>query len=150
MVKQIYPEPTVGGLIFNPAGELFLMQSHKWWGKWVVPGGHIMIFDNRGNGGASRVVEFDPVELRIVWVYAGDPPGSFFSRECGSNQRLPNGNTLITESDRGKAFEVTPDGTIVWKYINPAQAGDDREYIASLFEVVRLPAGFPTDWAGPR
>jgi hypothetical protein len=124
-------------------------------GSWVAPhqatvlaNGHILVFDNRGNGGVSRVVEFDPVELRIEWVYAGDPPTSFFSPECGSNQRLPNGNTLITESDRGKALEVTPDGAVVWKYINPAQAGEDREFIASLFEVVRLPADFPTGWAG--
>lgn len=41
MAKQIYPEPTVGALIFNPEGELFLMKSHKWRGRYVVPGGHI-------------------------------------------------------------------------------------------------------------
>ncbi|UCG53247.1 MAG: NUDIX domain-containing protein [Candidatus Latescibacterota bacterium] len=41
MAEQIYPEPTVGALIFNPRGELFLMKSHKWRGRWVVPGGHI-------------------------------------------------------------------------------------------------------------
>jgi nucleoside triphosphatase len=38
---QQYPEPTVGALIFNAEGKLFLMNSHKWKGKWVVPGGHI-------------------------------------------------------------------------------------------------------------
>jgi len=41
MSKQEYPEPTVGALIFNPKGELFLMKSHKWRGKYVVPGGHL-------------------------------------------------------------------------------------------------------------
>jgi len=41
MPEQQYPEPTVGALIFNPEGKLFLMRSHKWKGKWVVPGGHI-------------------------------------------------------------------------------------------------------------
>jgi len=41
MGEQQYPEPTVGALIFNPEGKLFLMSSHKWRGKWVVPGGHI-------------------------------------------------------------------------------------------------------------
>ena len=38
---QQYPEPTVGALIFDPAGRLFLVRSHKWVGKYVVPGGHV-------------------------------------------------------------------------------------------------------------
>jgi len=41
MPAQIYPEPTVGILIFNPSGELLLMKSHKWPGRYVVPGGHV-------------------------------------------------------------------------------------------------------------
>jgi nucleoside triphosphatase len=38
---QIYPEPTVGVFIFNLAGQLLLLRSHKWPGKYVVPGGHV-------------------------------------------------------------------------------------------------------------
>ena len=41
MAEQTYPEPTVGGLIVNPRGELLLDRSHKWHGKYVIPGGHI-------------------------------------------------------------------------------------------------------------
>ncbi|VVB61761.1 ADP-ribose pyrophosphatase [uncultured archaeon] len=41
MAEQQFPEPTVGALIFNPEGKIFLMKSHKWAGKFVVPGGHI-------------------------------------------------------------------------------------------------------------
>ena len=42
MADQIFPEPTVGIFIFNPAGELLLLKSHKWpEGKHVVPGGHV-------------------------------------------------------------------------------------------------------------
>ena len=41
MPEQSYPEPTVGGLIFNPEGKLFLMRSHKWKDSYTVPGGHI-------------------------------------------------------------------------------------------------------------
>lgn len=40
-MDQQYPEPTVGAFIFNPQGEILLVQSHKWHGKWVVPGGHV-------------------------------------------------------------------------------------------------------------
>ena len=41
MKSQIYPEPTVGALIFNSQGKIFLMNSYKWRNKYVMPGGHI-------------------------------------------------------------------------------------------------------------
>jgi len=41
MTEQTFPEPTVGVFIFNATGELLLLQSHKWPGKYVVPGGHV-------------------------------------------------------------------------------------------------------------
>lgn len=41
MRAQIFPEPTAGILIFNLRGELLLIQSYKWHGKYGVPGGHI-------------------------------------------------------------------------------------------------------------
>jgi len=43
MTSQQFPEPTVGALIFNPKGEIFLMKSNKWRNKYVIPGGHIEI-----------------------------------------------------------------------------------------------------------
>ncbi len=43
MSEQAYPEPTVGALIFNNKGKIFLMKSHKWNGKYVLPGGHIEV-----------------------------------------------------------------------------------------------------------
>ena len=41
MAEQQYPEPACGALIFNPAGKIFLMKSHKWRDKYVMPGGHV-------------------------------------------------------------------------------------------------------------
>ncbi|HQV63007.1 MAG TPA: NUDIX domain-containing protein [Anaerolineales bacterium] len=41
MPDQIFPEPTVGVFIFNKAGEMLLLKSHKFPGKYVVPGGHV-------------------------------------------------------------------------------------------------------------
>ena len=40
-MKQQYPEPTVGALIFNQADKILLIKSHKWHNQYVVPGGHI-------------------------------------------------------------------------------------------------------------
>jgi len=82
--------------------------------------GHILIFDNRtSREGFSRIVELDPVTRTIVWQYKSDPPENFFSAFQGSCQRLPNGNTLITESHAGYIFEVTPAGDLVWGFYAP-------------------------------
>jgi len=112
----------------------------------VLDNGNILIFDNNGNSERSRVIEFNPVTETIEWVYKGDPADDFYSQMCGAATRLPNGNTLATESDRGRAIEVTPDGDIVWEYLNPKRAGDRGELVATLFEMTRLPADFPLDW----
>ena len=34
-------------------------------------------------------------------------------------QRLPNGNTMITEGDMGRVFELTPKYETVWEYLPP-------------------------------
>ena len=41
MAEQQYPESTCGALIFNQEGKIFLMKSHKWRNKYVIPGGHV-------------------------------------------------------------------------------------------------------------
>jgi hypothetical protein len=111
-----------------------------------LPGeGNILIYDNGGwagydspNPGAprgvkaavrdySRVLEIDPVSLRIVWQYTPAEAGfampmdasRFYSPFISSAQRLPNGNTLITEGSDGRIFEVTARHEIVWEYISP-------------------------------
>jgi hypothetical protein len=53
------------------------------------------------------------------WQYKATPPTSFYSSQLGSVQRLPNGNTLICEGNKGRFFEVGPDSVTVWTYINP-------------------------------
>lgn len=112
----------------------------------LLDNGNMLLFDNLGNDGKSEVIEFNPPSQQAVWRYPVDASVDLFSATCGSNQRLPNGNTLITETDAGRAFEVDPAGAIVWEFLNPQRAGDDDELIASLFEVIRLPADFPVDW----
>ncbi len=85
----------------------------------LLPNGNVLIFDNGCRNRFSRVVEIDPLSKKIVWEYKADPVQKFYSALCGSSQRLSNGNTLIAESSKGRAFEVTKDGKIVWDYYNP-------------------------------
>ncbi len=57
----------------------------------VLESGDLLVYDNGGAKGPSRVIEFDPTTQEILWSYVGDRDGPFFSKSCGSNQRLPNG-----------------------------------------------------------
>ena len=83
-------------------------------------------------GQVSRVIEIEPPGGRIVWSYEGSPRESFFSRWRGAAQRLPNGNTLITESEKGHVIEVTPQKEIVWELWNPEIVNGARKRIYRL------------------
>lgn len=104
----------------------------------VIESGAMLLLDNVGHEGASKVIEYNPFNTQIEWGYYNGADTPFYTQTCGAAQRLSNGNTLITESDSGRAFEVTPEGDKVWSFYNPARAGKDKELVATLFEVIRL------------
>jgi nucleoside triphosphatase len=66
MTTQQYPEPTVGALIFNPAGELLLVRSHKWHNMYVVPGGHVELGETLEQALRREVREETGLEIRDV------------------------------------------------------------------------------------
>lgn len=123
----------------------------------LLDNGHVLVFDNGASSGRSRVLEVEPVSGEIVWSYpqapsreapdSGEPGEVFFSKWRGSNQRLPNGNTLICESERGRALEVTPDGEVVWEFWNPQVRDGKRKRIYRMARVAPsklvLPPGDP-------
>ena len=113
----------------------------------ILANGNMLLFTNRMDSGSSIVEEFDPGSGDVVWAYRGSDEQPFYSKYLGAAERLPNGNTLITESDAGRAFEVTRDGTIVWEFYNPHRAGKHDTFIATLPEVIRLPNDIPLRWA---
>ncbi len=89
-----------------------------------LPNGNILIFNNgtrRRNHPLvfSEVIEVDPKMDKIVWRYRDTPFYNFYSPYISGIQRLPNGNTLITEGNPGRLFEVTAAREVVWEYINP-------------------------------
>ena len=88
----------------------------------LLANGRILIFDNRGdlqNDGHSRVIEFDPLTQKITWEFPGNTGELLYSSVKASAQRLPNGNTLITESNNGRLLEVTSKKQVVWEYFIP-------------------------------
>jgi len=81
----------------------------------LLKDGTILVFDNGIS--QSRVLQLDPTAMTVTWLYENGE--QFFSNWGGSCQRLPNGNTLITETDGGRVFEVGRDGEVVWEFVNP-------------------------------
>ncbi len=86
-----------------------------------LPGaGNILIFDNGigcrsiAHEGRTYILEINPATRKTVWKY--EKGHRFYSATAGVQQRLINGNTLITSSCGGRVFEVTPRGQIVWEW----------------------------------
>ncbi len=143
--------------------------------QWIKPGlpgaGNIIFFNNGGNdygrdGNYSSIDEFTPPlngynydmllqgiygPLTLSWTYQATPQENFFSSFISGTQRLPNGNTLIDEGDKGLVFEVTSDHEIVSTFQNPmANSGilfqGDQVPSApatSLFRASRYPKNHP-------
>jgi hypothetical protein len=113
--------------------------------KTLPGGGNILVFDNGGhsvygppvpgvpNGISivrrhySRILEINPVTLEVIWEYSATKAKQgtsynanvFFSSHQSNVQRLPNGNTFITEAAYGRLFEVTQKMETVWEFIDP-------------------------------
>lgn len=120
--------------------KLFGQHNPQWIAKGSPGAGNVLIFNNgdtRPDGMYSSIEEVQtPVgtsggyaaptstsasfaPANAVWVYKANPTTSFFANRISGAQRLPNGNTLICEGTKGKFFEVTQAGTVVWEYRNP-------------------------------
>jgi len=115
----------------------------------VLENGNVLIFDNgvhRANGSVpySKVIEIDvDAPEEPVWFYQDPFLMNFISPFIGGAQRLPNGNTLITEGNFGRLFEVTPENELVWEYINEFVTVD--QVLGTNNSVYRAHR-YPADW----
>jgi hypothetical protein len=106
----------------------------------LLKSGNLLIFDNGQRKGRSRVLELDPAAKKIVWSYVGTPPSSFYSPIRGGCQQLDNGNVLITDSERGRVFEVTRAKRLVWEFFNPdLQRQLQKQQRAPIYRMIRFP-----------
>ena len=111
--------------------QLFAQHDVQWIAAGLPGAGNILLFNNRNQIDTdeehSSIMELKlPLrsdgsydwsqEAEIVWSYAAD---GFHSNYVSGVQRLPNGNTLITEGAHGRLIEVRPDGEVVWEFVNP-------------------------------
>jgi len=131
-------------LVFNAAtGRV----KQVWSGSFVrqhdpdfVDGDTVSVFDNNNvapeqAGQQSRILLLTAGSAEQTIYYTGQSDAPFYSDIMGKHQWLPNGNLLITESMKGRAFEIDRDRRVVWEYFNLVGDG----HVGLLEEVQRLP-----------
>jgi hypothetical protein len=137
----------------------------------IAPGlrgaGRFLVFNNGDSEGRaySTVDEIVPArkgrrfamkdgvyrsKMERVVPHATAASQPFFAGFISGAQRLPNGNTLVTDGPIGRVFEVTRAGTRVWEYTNDHfTAGPTIVFQGfeirpeRLFKVDRFPASHP-------
>lgn len=102
----------------------------------MLKNGEILIFDNGVGREYTRIVQVNPRTNKITWEYKTEPPELFYTFLCGSAQRFPNGNTLITNSDHGHVFEVTKKGETVWEFYHFETEGSKRK---TIYRMIKYP-----------
>ena len=136
-------DPASGAVKWTWGSGVLSHQHHATW----LSSGHILVFDNGCHRlrapSFSQVIELDPASGEIVWSYHGRTIVAFFSFMVGGCERLPNGNTLVTEGASGRLFEVTPKHDIVWEYVSPWILPSRFGPTPLVFRAYRLAAGDP-------
>ncbi|MDN3722186.1 arylsulfotransferase family protein [Roseibium salinum] len=148
-----FREPNLIAVLSPETGEITWAARGVWLRQHnpsILANGNILLFDNLGvlrRGNSSRVLEIDPRTLDVAWDYTGTKEEPLHSVIRSNAQRLPNGNTLITESDGGRLLEVTRNGDIAWEYVNPLRRGDRDQLIPILNGAQRIdPAIFTPEF----
>jgi hypothetical protein len=120
--------------VLDPDSEKVVWAARGPWGAQHDPtfldNGHLLIFDNLGSPWTSRVLEYDPRTQALPWSYPDENDTPFSCLLRGACQRLPNGNTLIVNTNAGEMFEVTAHHEVVWSCSSGAELWHARRYTA--------------------
>jgi outer membrane protein assembly factor BamB len=103
----------------------------------IESGGTLLIADSEND----RVVEIDVETGETVWRYDGTGSGELLQWPRDAD-RLPNGNTLVTDSRNFRVLEVGPNGSVVWRYEMKEERG--IVYEADRLDVQEEPDGVPS------
>lgn len=100
--------------------------------------GKLVLFNNFLTADRSSVLTLDPRTGGVLREYTGPEAAPLHSKRSGRVQVLPNGNTVVVETDRGRALEFTDDDRVVWEFHNPYRVGRGTDRIANLYSLERL------------
>ena len=123
-------------------------QKIKWWriGAWRRqhdpdwrPDGTITVFNNNMHQKVSSIVKIDPKTYQHEIIFDGTKE-RFYTWMRGKHEILDNGHIVVSSPQQGRAFEVTPQGEVVFEFVN--RYDDTRTLLVS--EMITL----PTDYFG--
>jgi hypothetical protein len=126
----------------------------RWWqqgpfgmqhGPRPTPDGDIILFNNFLTAKRSSVLTLDPRTRRVIREYTGPKSEPLNSRRSGRVQLLPNGNTLVVETDGGRTLELAGDGEVVWEFRSPYLVRERGDKVANLYSLERVGAD-QTSW----
>jgi len=107
VIVEVDPETNeIVDVIGEPGNHSFLYEQHNPYR--LTEWGTIIVADSEND----RIVEYDLETNERVWSYGGDD----ILRWPRDADRLPNGNTLITDSLNDRVIEINSEGEIVWEY----------------------------------
>ncbi|WP_245242875.1 aryl-sulfate sulfotransferase [Natronococcus sp. JC468] len=130
---EVDPETDeIVNVVGEPGNHSILEEQHN--PHHIEDEGTMVVADSMNN----RVVELDVESQEHIWRYTG--PATDPLQWPRDADRLPNGNTLITDSRNNRVLEVSPDGEIVWQF-------DDRggNVIPLPYEADRIDVGEGSD-----
>lgn len=109
VVVEIDPETNdIVDVVGEPGNHTILNHQHN--PHRVGNGSTLLVSDSEND----RIVELDVTTGERIWEYTG-PSGSSLQWPRDAD-RLPNGNTLVTDSRNNRLLEVAPDGEVVWQF----------------------------------
>lgn len=133
MIIQV--DPDTGNIVSTtgqPGRTELLSQQHN--PQRLEEHGSIVVADSEQN----RIVEINTTDERVTWEYTG-PEGDPLQWPRDAD-RLPSGNTLITDSRNNRVLEVNESGSVVWELRDP-----NGEVIPLPYTAERLPGGESAD-----
>ena len=104
--------------------------------------------DSEGNYELTSGI-FEPMEFH--WSWSGTILGEtmFSISQSGANMQ-PNGNFVVCEATKGRISEISPEGDLLWSYLNPVALSPvmQGETIPSGQNVVFKSEKYPADYVG--
>ena len=160
--------PSAYGMGEPETKRLFYPHDVQWIPSGSAGEGNLTVFNNgseRPDGEYTSIEELEPPladggtyprpvdgpwePAELVWRYTAPEPESFFAAFISGAHRLPNGNTFVTDGPKGRLFEVTREGELVWDFGNPwageaaMTEGRGRRLRMGVWRAQKLPPGHP-------